>query len=152
MHFGSLCLALSFCFSSQAKSQHWDFVRRLASELGIPVVVPHYTLLPLATGTQCTHAALDLCSRIMKDPRYKDKEIVVMGDSAGGWISMEVLIRLHQLSKSTSGQDTFGFNVEDGPQLIEKINQAILISAVVDFDWNQPEYDEAQRLVSIERD
>lgn len=71
--------------------QHWVFVLRLIKELNVPIIIPMYTLAPIATSDEFDKTALAFTLQISQDDRYKDKELIHMGDSAGGYCVLKLL-------------------------------------------------------------
>jgi len=47
-------------------------------------------------------ASLDFLLQLDSDPRYKDKEIILMGDSAGGWFTAQLLYFLTKIDMGES--------------------------------------------------
>jgi alpha-beta hydrolase superfamily lysophospholipase len=70
----------------------------MAEVYNTPVILPIYTLLPLSTADECTEFAISLIHSLILDERYKGKEIILMGDSAGGWIVLRALERMCELA------------------------------------------------------
>jgi hypothetical protein len=50
-------------------------------------------------------ASLDFLLQLDSDPRYKDKEFVLMGDSAGGWFVAQLLYLLTKIGMGESVED-----------------------------------------------
>ena len=50
-------------------------------------------------------ASLDFLLQLDSDPRYKDREIILMGDSAGGWFVAQLLYLLTKISMEESIED-----------------------------------------------
>ena len=71
--------------------------------MNVPVIVPVYTLAPLATGVQIIAAGIDMLATLSIDARYIDKKIVILGDSAGGWISLRLILALTELASAEDG-------------------------------------------------
>lgn len=75
----------------QITAYHWSFIQKLILRTGTSVVVPIYTLAPLSTADAFTSSALDLLYQVSDDPRYSDREVVLAGDSAGGWAALRLI-------------------------------------------------------------
>lgn len=144
----------------QAKDQHWAFIQKLADELKVDVVVPIYPLAPLSTATECTETAVELLARLQQDdPRYRGKQIVLCGDSAGGWIVTRVLLALVERH---AGKRTFRdregsvsvFEIHSGDEgidyqaILDSITDVIRISPLVDVAVDRQEDVEAEQRVS----
>ena len=65
---------------------HWKFIDKLVRETNAQVVVPAYRLVPFATYKE----AYDFIVPIYKDycERFPEKKIMIIGDSAGGGLSL----------------------------------------------------------------
>jgi hypothetical protein len=146
--------------------QHWLFLTNLISSTSIPVIIPHYTLAPLSTSTHATLASLHLLLLLQSDPRYKGKEIILMGDSAGGWFVAQLLVCLTKLALGEkiglvgegeigSGSDAELATSESKSKFKEirsRMKKAILISPALEMDMgstDHPEDEEVQPDVSL---
>jgi hypothetical protein len=146
--------------------QHWLFLTNLISSTSIPVIIPHYTLAPLSTSTHATLASLHLLLSLQSDPRYKGKEIILMGDSAGGWFVAQLLVCLTKLALGEkiglvgegeigSGSDAELATSESKSKFKEirsRMKKAILISPALEMDMgstDHPEDEEVQPDVSL---
>ncbi|GHJ86315.1 hypothetical protein NliqN6_2717 [Naganishia liquefaciens] len=136
--------------SAQAQDRHWIFAQKLADELKCDVVFPIYTLAPLATGTSCITTCLELLAHLRNDTRYAGKEVVLAGDSAGGWIALRTLLALVERSvgKTTFRNEQGEVTVEDfkvdGDKsdykaIIDCVSDVLMISPVVDTRADRPE-------------
>jgi hypothetical protein len=133
------------------------------------VIIPHYTLAPLSTSTHATLASLHLLLLLQSDPRYKGKEIILMGDSAGGWFVAQLLVCLTKLALgekiglvgedeiigSGSGSDAELATSESKSKFKEirrRMRKVILISPALEMDMGStehPEDEEVQPDVSL---
>jgi hypothetical protein len=147
--------------------QHWLFLTNLISSTSIPVIIPHYTLAPLSTSTHATLASLHLLLLLQSDPRYKGKEIILMGDSAGGWFVAQLLVALTKLALGEKiglvGEDELvgsGSGAELATseskskfkEIRSRMKKAILISPALEMDMGStehPEDEEVQPDVSL---
>jgi hypothetical protein len=143
------------------QDRHWIFIQKLADELKCDVVVPIYTLAPLATGTACVQTSIELLAHLQKDDiRYRGKNFVLCGDSAGGWIALRVLLALME---RLAGKTTFR-NREDELEerelklkaseevnyqaILDSVSDVLMISPVVDATADRPADLEAEKRVS----
>jgi hypothetical protein len=142
------------------QDRHWIFVQKLADQLKCDVVVPIYTLAPLSTGTACVQTSIELLAHLQKDDvRYREKHFVLMGDSAGGWIALRVLLALVERFK---GKTTFRDREEvveerelklkhpedvDYKAILDSVSDVLMISPVVDATADRPEDLEAEKRV-----
>jgi hypothetical protein len=130
------------------------------------VIIPHYTLAPLSTSTHATLASLHLLLSLQSDPRYKGKEIILMGDSAGGWFVAQLLVCLTKLALGEKigliGEEELMKTVESGGDeevwklkwkaIRRGMKKVILISPVLELDMGStehPEDEEVQPDVSL---
>ena len=65
---------------------HWQLIERLARKTGAEVIVPTYRLVPFATYREAFDLIVPLYKKYAED--FPDKKIIVMGDSAGGGLSL----------------------------------------------------------------
>lgn len=144
----------------QMQDRHWIFVQKLADQLKCDVVVPIYTLAPLSTGTACVQTSIELLAHLQKDDvRYIGKQFVLMGDSAGGWIALRVLLALVARLK---GKTTFRDREEvveerelklkhpedvDYKAILDSVSDVLMISPVVDATADRAEDLEAEKRV-----
>ncbi|KAI5455193.1 hypothetical protein NCC49_000010 [Naganishia albida] len=144
-------------FIRRMQDRHWIFVQKLADQLKCDVVVPIYTLAPLATGTSCVQTSLELLAHLQTDVRYQGKQFVLAGDSAGGWIALRVLLAL---SERLAGKTTFRSREEhveerelklkqpeeiDYKAILDSVSDVLMISPVVDAIVDRPEDLEAEK-------
>ncbi|KAG7531348.1 hypothetical protein FFLO_04409 [Filobasidium floriforme] len=148
-------------FIRKAMPQHWLFLTNLISSTSIPVIIPHYTLAPLSTSTHATLASLDLLLSLQSDPRYKGKEIILMGDSAGGWFVAQLLVCLTKLALGEKiglvGEDELvGSDAEllratsksksKFQEIRSRMKKAILISPALEMDMGSTEHPEDEEV------
>lgn len=143
------------------QDRHWIFIQKLADELKCDVVVPIYTLAPLATGTACIQTSIELLAHLQKDDiRYRGKQVVLCGDSAGGWIALRVMLALMErhAGKTTyrDREDRLTVNELklkqpediDYKAILDSISDVVMISPVVEATVDRPEDLEAEKRVS----
>lgn len=105
-------------------SLHWDFIKELIDNTGCTVTFPIYPLAPTYTHTDVFEMLLPLYQQLLTTASNED--IVVMGDSAGGGMSLA----LAQLLK------------ENG---IPQPGNIILISPALDMTFSNPEIKEVEK-------
>ncbi|KAJ9124601.1 hypothetical protein QFC24_003394 [Naganishia onofrii] len=145
----------------EMQDRHWIFIQKLADELKCDVIVPIYTLAPLATGTSCIQTCIELLAHLERDDvRYRNKHFVLTGDSAGGWIALRILLALveRHTGKVTSRdrQDKVHVSASkleqagevDYKAILDSISDVLMISPVVDSTVDRPEDLEAEQRVS----
>jgi acetyl esterase/lipase len=120
--------------SVQAADRHWSVCHRLVRDHHLPVVFPQYTRAPLGTADAWCRAALELTLEIASDPRYKDKRIVHMGDSAGGWMALRFRMLLCGLILGEETISGMELDQERLKALQRRMGPAVLISPVVNFE------------------
>jgi epsilon-lactone hydrolase len=81
---------------------HWRLIRFLARSTPARVEVPIYTLAPRATAAVTVAAMTDLAERVMKDAGPEN--VTVMGDSAGGGMSLAVAQQLRDRGAPQPGR------------------------------------------------
>jgi hypothetical protein len=107
------------------------------------VVVPIYTLAPLSTAREWNEVALEFILKLSKDARYTDYEIVMMGDSAGGWMSMRLLQAMCEIS--CGGKSDRQGDVDEA---LMRMGTAIMISPFINSEVTD-ELIEASKSVSL---
>jgi hypothetical protein len=133
------------------QDRHWIFVQKLADDLKCDIIVPIYSLVPLSTSTTCIQTCIELLAHLERDDvRYRGKQVVLMGDSAGGWIAMRVMLALME---GHAGKKTFRdredhLTVEDlkiekedidYKAILDSLSDVVMISPVVDTSVDRPE-------------
>lgn len=73
-------------YVSQASSQHWSMLNRIAKNTNAQVVVPIYPLAPFATYKRSYTLLTNLYNTIQENKQTK--KTVLMGDSAGGGLAL----------------------------------------------------------------
>jgi acetyl esterase/lipase len=106
-------------------SPHWEFLGRLVDALQCTVTIPIYPLAPKHQHQEVYDMIVPLYQQIISDAKLED--IVIMGDSAGGGISLA----LAQLLKEKS---------------LPQPGNIILISPVLDMSFSNPEIHEVEKL------
>ncbi len=83
------------CGSAQT---HRSLVSKLAQETGIPNIAINYRLAPEYPYPAALDDALLAYRCLLDKERYHPKDIVVMGDSAGGGLALALLLKLKSLA------------------------------------------------------
>jgi acetyl esterase/lipase len=83
-------------------SFHWDLIGEISRETGALVVVADYPLAPKATFLDTYSFMESLYQELLM--RYPAKDIVLMGDSAGGGLALGFAQKLVQNNKPLPGQ------------------------------------------------
>lgn len=111
-------------YMAEVTREHWEFIRKIAVDTNATIIVPDYPLAPKYTYKEVFE---------MMEPLYKDvvekvdsKDLIVMGDSAGGGLALALEEKLSQ----------------EGVSMPEK---TILISPWLDVRLNNPEIEEVQK-------
>ncbi len=81
-------------YVSQILSFHWKFISRLAQDTGYRVVVPIYPLIPYGNYKDSYRLLTELYRKFIKD------DVILMGDSAGGALSIGLYMYWHKLEYS----------------------------------------------------
>ena len=76
---------------------HYDFLNKLIDVLNVNVVIPDYPLVPDYTYQDTLQMIEETYLSMLQD--YPDHQIVLMGDSAGGSLSLALYLKLKQLGK-----------------------------------------------------
>ena len=111
-------------YVSEASVGHWEFLKSIAKDTGVTIVIPDYPLAPKYNYKDVFQ---------MLEPLYKDiiekvgkDKLIVMGDSAGGGLALALLERAGELEMSMP-------------------KRTILISPWMDVRLNNPQIDEVQK-------
>lgn len=112
----------------EINSLHWNFLEKILKDLRCTVTIPIYPLMPNHHGKEIFEMIVPIYEKIISE--VKPENVVIMGDSAGGGISLA----LAELLKK-----------EDLPQP----GNIILISPVLDMSFTNPEIHEVEKLDPI---
>lgn len=125
-------------FLPQNTAEHWAFIQKLIQRTGTSVVVPIYKLAPLNTADAFTESAMELLLDVSQDTRYPNAEIVLAGDSAGGWITLRLIEALCEAALK---------GVENAESALSRTTSALMLSPLVNLEITD-EIREADRDVS----
>lgn len=104
--------------------EHWYFMGRLAEELGCTVIAPDYPVVPSGTYREVFGMIQPIYRTIIG--KIHPKDVVVMGDSAGGGMSLALCQKLAQ----------------DG---LPQPGQTILLSPWMDVSMTNPEIQQVRK-------
>ncbi len=108
-------------YSSALTKEHWDFIQRIFKDTGANILVPDYPLIPKHTYKD----VFDMADKVY-EKYIKDNNFVVIGDSAGGGISLAFYQKLGIENKKLP-------------------TKMILISPWLDITMKNEEIDQVQR-------
>lgn len=115
-------------FVYEIMSPHWEFLGKMIDALQCTVTVPIYPLAPKHQYREVFDMIVPLYQQIISDKKLED--VVIMGDSAGGGLSLS----LAQLLK------------ENG---LPQPGNIILISPTLDMTFTNPEIHEVEKIDPI---
>ena len=101
----------------------------MVTESNCPVVVPIYHLAPISTAREWNQVALEFIVQLSKDARYTGYQIILMGDSAGGWMTVRLLQAMCEIS---CGAQTD--RQEEVDQALTRMGTGILISPFINSE------------------
>lgn len=112
-------------FVYEIMSFHWEFLGRLIDELKCTIIVPVYPLAPKHQYQEVFNMILPVYQQIISE--VKPRNVVIMGDSSGGGMSLS----LAQLLKEKE---------------LPQPGNIILISPTLDMTFSNPEIHEVEKL------
>lgn len=115
-------------FVYEIMSFHWKFLERLIEELQCTIIVPIYPLAPRHQYQEVFNMLLPLYQQIISE--VNSRNVVIMGDSSGGGISLS----LAQLLKEKE---------------LPQPGNIILISPTLDMTFSNPEIHEVEKIDPI---
>ena len=111
-------------YMAEATQAHWDFLEKIANDTGATIIFPDYPLSPKYSYKDVFRMVVPLYKEVID--RISPENLVIMGDSAGGGLSLALEERL----------------CEDSIEMPEK---TILISPWLDVRLTNPKIDEVQK-------
>lgn len=108
-------------FISQPNIFHWSFLKRLQEKTKAKIFVPIYPKIPFYNYKDCYAFLFEFLTKIK--PKFKNKEVIFMGDSAGGNIAL-----------------SFSLQIED-----LEISKNILFSPCLDLTLSNPKIEEIEK-------
>lgn len=113
-------------YMAEATKQHWKFIEDIVKDTGATVIMPDYPLTPKYNYKDVFNMVIPLYKEIEEKIDSK-KEFIIMGDSAGGGLSLALLEKISQYSD------------------YKLPNKTILISPWLDVRLNNPEIEIVQK-------
>ncbi len=113
-------------YMAEATKQHWRFIENIVNDTGATVILPDYPLTPKYNYKDVFNMVVPLYKEIEEKIDTSNK-LIVMGDSAGGGLSLALLEKISQ---------------ENDYKLP---NKTILISPWLDVRLNNPEINIIQK-------
>ena len=111
-------------YVAETSSDHWRFLEKLVKDTNATIILPDYPLTPKYTYKDVFTMITPLYKEIIEE--VPTNNLILMGDSAGGGISLALLERL-------------------GKENIEMPYKTILISPWLDVRLENPEIDNVQK-------
>lgn len=81
-------------YMAEASKAHWDFIEKLIKDLGVTVILPDYPLSPKYTYKDVFNMVIPLYKEIIE--KVDANDLIVMGDSAGGGLSLAMEEKLNE--------------------------------------------------------
>ena len=111
-------------YIAEATKQHWEFIGKLVDDTGATVILPDYPLAPKYNYKDVFNMIVPLYKEL-EDQIDVQNRLIVMGDSAGGGLSLALLEKM-------SGES------------LKMPKKTILISPWLDVRLTNPEIDKIQ--------
>lgn len=112
-------------YVGELNKEHWDFVEEIVDKTGCMVILPDYPLTPKNTYKEVFNMMEPLYKEIIK--KVDTKNFIVMGDSAGGGLSLALLEKM-------------------GEEKVAQPNQLILLSPWLDITMKNEEITEVEKV------
>ena len=80
---------------AEATSNHWEFIENLVDDTGATVILPDYPLTPKYNYKDVFNMVVPLYKEIQQKVDVSN-ELIIMGDSAGGGLSLALLEKISQ--------------------------------------------------------
>lgn len=113
-------------YMAEATKQHWKFIEDIVKDTGATVIMPDYPLTPKHNYKDVFNMVVPLYKEI-EEKIDSSKEFIIMGDSAGGGLSLALLEKISQYKDYKLPSKT------------------ILISPWLDVRLNNPEIEIVQK-------
>lgn len=113
-------------YMAEATKQHWEFIEKVVDDTGATVIMPDYPLTPKYNYKDVFNIVIPLYKE-MQQKVNASEELIVIGDSAGGGLSLALLERLSQEENILMPKKT------------------ILISPWLDVKLNNPDIEKVQQ-------
>lgn len=82
-------------YMAEATSNHWEFIENLVDDTGATVILPDYPLTPKYNYKDVFNMVVPLYKEIQQKVDVSN-EVIIMGDSAGGGLSLALLEKISQ--------------------------------------------------------
>ena len=82
-------------YMAEATSNHWEFIENLVDDTGATVILPDYPLTPKYNYKDVFNMVVPLYKEIQQSVDVSN-ELIIMGDSAGGGLSLALLEKISQ--------------------------------------------------------
>lgn len=82
-------------YMAEATSNHWEFIENLVDDTGATVIFPDYPLTPKYNYKDVFNMVVPLYKEIQQRVDVSN-ELIIMGDSAGGGLSLALLEKISQ--------------------------------------------------------
>lgn len=82
-------------YMAEATSNHWEFIENLVDDTGATVILPDYPLIPKYNYKDVFNMVVPLYKEIQQKVDVSN-ELIIMGDSAGGGLSLALLEKISQ--------------------------------------------------------
>ena len=82
-------------YMAEATSNHWEFIENLVDDTGATVILPDYPLTPKYNYKDVFNMVVPLYKEIQQRVDVSN-ELIIMGDSAGGGLSLALLEKISQ--------------------------------------------------------
>lgn len=82
-------------YMAEATSNHWEFIENLVDDTGATVILPDYPLTPKYNYKDVFNMVVPLYKEIQQKVDVSN-ELIIMGDSAGGGLSLALLEKISQ--------------------------------------------------------
>ena len=142
---------------SQVDKLHHVAIRKFTETFGLPLILPIYTLAPRATGKEFVMAAVDLLARLQSDSRYRGKRIILVGDSAGGYLSAHLFAVLTNMACGSgdftyAGQDQLLASIGlDKIREIRRLIDTVFLFSAMTESYPPDEDTEVEKVVGLSR-
>ena len=81
-------------YVAEATEEHWNFIEKIVKETGATVIMPDYPLTPKYNYKDVFGMAVPLYKEIIE--KVKVEDLILMGDSAGGGLSLALCEKLNE--------------------------------------------------------
>lgn len=81
-------------YVAEATQEHWNFIEKIVKETGATVIMPDYPLTPKYNYKDVFTMVVPLYKEIIEE--VKTEDIILMGDSAGGGLSLALCEKLNE--------------------------------------------------------